>query len=232
MNNPELVYAFVTSDKKWPTIGHQLFSIPKFVGTLQKLHDIYQNHDLPVNVTEIINGYKADNLVHYIIGSVSIQLSLVDLLKELKIEHKSSISSSIGSIPMYYAEGNITLEQAALAAYYTSLALTEVIEKPENESEDVNNSKTGQHLIKYLNEFITAPSTSRSNKKTLSEELSQHILSLKSQKYTDDLSKNSIILSIGSGMVKSTKTTNSKEIVLVQPGDKDIVNGFLQNIGR
>lgn len=204
--------------------------------------------------------YKPENLTHYIIGTVGVQLALVDVLKEIEIQPKKIHGYSLGAIAAFYASEAIDFEQAALAGYFINLTFTGLIEK-DNDSVifDIDKSKTGQQLLKYFKQFL--PSTSRqirkqtggkvmSNKqKSLSEDLIEKILSPNYENIINDIEKENLVLEIGSDLTYKVRNgffnknnekrdslkglnTKYKIISLVDIGQKEPVNSFLESIGR
>ena len=62
-----------------------------------------------------------DNQVHKILGTIAVQLSLIEVLKELELIPDVIVGSSIGELTAAYLENFLTLDEVVLAAFYISV---------------------------------------------------------------------------------------------------------------
>lgn len=215
------------------------------------MHNVYSSKGLDISISDIISSYKPDNLTHYVVGTVGVQLALVDMLKELEILPKKSLGYSLGAISSYYASGQIDFEQAALAAYFTNLTLTSMTDK-ENESIvlDVNKSKTSQQLLKYFKQFLPNKKSKSGKTKSVAEELIEKILVPNYENIVNSLERDEVLLEVGCDLVNRLKSdamkkenkekrklyekifTGGNVINLVDVGQREPAQAFLEALGK
>lgn len=82
-----------------------------------------------VNITDIIFGNSGSN-GHFedssnsILGTVCVQVALVDILKTLDVSTDYFIGCSIGEVAAAYADGSLSLEQTVYVAHAIAVSLT------------------------------------------------------------------------------------------------------------
>lgn len=219
-----------------------------------RIHNVFASKGLPINISSIINSYKADELSHYIIGTIGVQLALADVLKELEITPKQALGYSLGAIAAFYTEDHIDFEQAVLAAYFTNLTLSDVVKKDEGLVLDVNKSKTAQQLLKYFKQFLPnstpfQPAYSQiiGKQKTLSEELVERIINPDYRRLVAEINPNSVVLEVGSDLMYKVRnglfensnngfgTDWNEEVTtfqLVEIGARDAVESLSEALGK
>lgn len=150
------------------------------------------------------------------------QMGLAETLKQLNATPEKSLGFSLGAIPSSYMDGTITFEQAALVAYYTSLTFTEIFEKTEQSFKQ----KAAQTLLQYFAKVC--PQLSNKDVKLLIEK----ILIWQKENIENDIPKSAIVCNIGMSDNKLRVTgEDSKKINLVDIGEKDCVQTFLESVG-
>ncbi|XP_074605068.1 fatty acid synthase-like [Brevipalpus obovatus] len=104
---------------QWPTMGRDLMKIPIFAQSIEKSRTIVASFT-DYDVLDIINEDTEImvDIIKALIGIVSIQIGLIDLLRLLDVEFDGIIGHSIGEVAAAYADGAASQEQALKTAYW------------------------------------------------------------------------------------------------------------------
>lgn len=81
-----------------------------------------------INITDIIFGNSGSNghfedSVSSVLGTISVQVALVDILKTLDVSPDYYIGCSIGEVAAAYADGSLSLEQTVYVAHTIAVSL-------------------------------------------------------------------------------------------------------------
>lgn len=81
-----------------------------------------------VNITDIIFGNSGSNghfedSTNSILGTICVQVALVDILKTLDVSPDYFIGCSIGEVASAYADGSLSLEQTVYVAHAVAISL-------------------------------------------------------------------------------------------------------------
>lgn len=81
-----------------------------------------------VNITDIIFGNSETNghfeeSTNLILGTICVQVALVDILKTLDVSSDYFIGCSIGEVAAAYADGSLSLEQTVYVAHAVAISL-------------------------------------------------------------------------------------------------------------
>lgn len=117
-----LVWVFTGMASQWPQMGKDLLNIPIFKETIERCHKILQLKDLDLfNIITTDNTNIFENILNSFVGIGSMQIALINILKELGMEPDYIIGHSFGEVACGYADGCLTEEEALLCAYYRGL---------------------------------------------------------------------------------------------------------------
>lgn len=114
-----LVWVFSAMGAQWVSMGKDLMKIDIFKATIQRCHDILLPKNL--NLIEILcsdNKNIFENNLNSFVGITSIQIALINLLKDIEVKPDFIIGHSMGELAAGYADGGLTEEQAILCSYY------------------------------------------------------------------------------------------------------------------
>lgn len=118
-SNRPLLFAFPGLNSQWNQMGKDLLRIKAFKNTILRCHKILEPNGL--NLLEIITSEDPtifDHVQHPFVAICSVQMGMVNILKELGIAPDYIIGHSFGQVVSGYADGGLTEEQAILVAYY------------------------------------------------------------------------------------------------------------------
>lgn len=79
-----------------------------------------------INIIEVINSENKNESTNIIIGSIAVQLAVIDILKTLELSIDSFIGFSLGEIVAAYADNCLTLEQAVEVTFAINQGLIEL----------------------------------------------------------------------------------------------------------
>ncbi|KAL5284794.1 hypothetical protein ACFFRR_006855 [Megaselia abdita] len=114
-----LVWVFGGIGSAWNQMGKDLLMIPSFRNSVEQCAEITKS--LGVDLLEILTSLDPaifENIQNQLIGITSMQICLVDLMKELNIVPDFMIGHSAGEIGCGYADGALTKEQALKTSFY------------------------------------------------------------------------------------------------------------------
>ncbi|XP_057672284.1 fatty acid synthase-like [Diorhabda carinulata] len=111
---------------EWYDLGKRLLLIPNFSKTMEKA----QKFLLPkgVDVHKTIFNDNVDKSINQVLGSILVQIGIIDLFKELEIQPTNYFGYSYGELLAAYFDGIITFKQIIECA----LALNFVVDKINN----------------------------------------------------------------------------------------------------
>ncbi|KAL5276023.1 hypothetical protein ACFFRR_001698 [Megaselia abdita] len=126
-----LVWVFGGMASQWPGMGKCLLKIQTFKETIERCHDILKEKGLDLlNIITTDDPDIFDNILNSFVGIGSIQIALINVLRDLKMKPDYFIGHSFGEVACGYADGCLSEEQAVLTAYYCgflSLNSSEVV---------------------------------------------------------------------------------------------------------
>uniref|UniRef100_A0A6P7FKR1 Uncharacterized protein LOC114330443 n=1 Tax=Diabrotica virgifera virgifera TaxID=50390 RepID=A0A6P7FKR1_DIAVI len=146
---PQLYFAFGEVNE-WFELAKCLKLIPTFAVTLEKAHKIL----LPkgININDALEAHESGSPKNQILGSILVQLGVVDIFKILEIEPTNCFGFSFGELPAAYSKNIITFKQTLECAYI----INNIIEK-------VNGTSKGKEInivsniifIQFLYTFLS-----------------------------------------------------------------------------
>lgn len=141
-DNPKPFYfIFGSYDKYWQNLGRNLYVLPTFVESIQRIHNLLVKKG--INLKEILFDDKLDNQILNYLGYISVQLAIVDLLKTLNLTPDKVFGYSLGEIICGYYDGVLTLEEA-LHCSYVILKNIKIV-----------NKTVYQYLVRQTSEEVT-----------------------------------------------------------------------------
>ncbi|XP_061709202.1 fatty acid synthase-like isoform X2 [Cydia pomonella] len=117
-----LVFSGVGS--QWSGAARELMRLPTFASSIARSSAALKPHgvDLQYVITDAPDTIF-DNIINTFVSITAIQVALVDVLRELGVHPDGIIGSSCGEIGCAYADEALTVEQAALCAYWRGFSL-------------------------------------------------------------------------------------------------------------
>lgn len=110
-------YIFSGMGTQWQGMGQELMKIDTFRQSIIRSAEFLRPYGL--NLIEIIYGNNVyEKTVNAFVGIASIQIALVDCLRQAGIEADGIIGHSVGELGCAYADNCFTAEETLLAAYY------------------------------------------------------------------------------------------------------------------
>ncbi|XP_067015649.2 fatty acid synthase [Anabrus simplex] len=120
-----LWYVFSGLGSQWAGMGTSLLDVPVFADTIKKCDRVLK--PLGADIYKIITQCDSqvfDNVVNCFLGTVVMQIGLVDILTALDIIPDKIVGHCTGELVCAYADGCLSLEQTVLAAYYCGLTFS------------------------------------------------------------------------------------------------------------
>jgi fatty acid synthase len=112
-------YVFSGMGSQWAHMAKDLMHVPAFKQSIEKSHNLLA--PFGVDLISLLTT-ETEQAFEYILNSfvtiASVQVALVDCLKQLGIEPDGIVGHSVGELGCAYADGCFTAEQMVLAAYY------------------------------------------------------------------------------------------------------------------
>ncbi|KAL3270572.1 hypothetical protein HHI36_021109 [Cryptolaemus montrouzieri] len=124
-----LLLAFSNFNSAWQGLAKELLTVPIFAETIERIRSILDTKG--IDITKIIENSKVlptHHVTNSVIGTVALQLGIVDVLKRLEVEPDAVIGYALGELACGYFEGVLSLEQAILMAYEIGDRLKDVNE--------------------------------------------------------------------------------------------------------
>ncbi|XP_063616349.1 fatty acid synthase-like [Cydia splendana] len=117
-----LVFSGVGS--QWSGAARELIRLPAFASSIARSSAALKPHgvDLQYVIADAPDAIF-DNIINTFVSITAIQVALVDVLRELGVHPDGIIGSSCGEIGCAYADETLTVEQAALCAYWRGRSL-------------------------------------------------------------------------------------------------------------
>ncbi|XP_063375503.1 fatty acid synthase-like [Cydia amplana] len=117
-----LVFSGVGS--QWSGAARELMRLPVFASSIARSSAALKPHGVDLQYV-IVDAPDAifDNIINTFVSITAIQVALVDVLRELGVHPDGIIGSSCGEIGCAYADETLTVEQAALCAYWRGRSL-------------------------------------------------------------------------------------------------------------
>ncbi|ESO05744.1 hypothetical protein HELRODRAFT_99033 [Helobdella robusta] len=119
-------FIFAGMGTQWDGMGRDLLCINSFRRSIMKSHQLLEQFD--IHLLDMILSAEHDtykDTIKSFVGIAAIQVALVDVLKELKIEADGFIGHSVGELGCAYADGGLTAEETLLAAYWRGKCVSE-----------------------------------------------------------------------------------------------------------
>ncbi|KAG5867089.1 hypothetical protein JTB14_013864 [Gonioctena quinquepunctata] len=108
---------------EWYNIGSQLMNLPTFSETIRRIQEKVSIHG--IDITQTFYKDFNERETYHVLGSVVVQIGIVDVLKLLKIQPKYYFGYSHGVLLPAYANGILNLEETVNCA----LIINESIKK-------------------------------------------------------------------------------------------------------
>ncbi|KAK9875963.1 hypothetical protein WA026_011065 [Henosepilachna vigintioctopunctata] len=116
-NEPDLLITFGDFGNSWQSYAKSLLRLPVFSKTIQSIHQILIRRG--VNISDIFQNSRTlptHSVVNNILGTVALQIGIIELLRSVKIQPDAIVGLATGEIACAYFDGFLTLEQAVLTA--------------------------------------------------------------------------------------------------------------------
>lgn len=114
-----LVWVFPGIGSQWPQMGKDLLNIPIFKQTIERCNKILSSKGLDLfHIITTDDRNIFENILHAYVGINSIELALVNLLKELEVEPDYILGHSFGEVACGYVDGCLTEEESLMSSYY------------------------------------------------------------------------------------------------------------------
>ncbi|CAH1402775.1 unnamed protein product [Nezara viridula] len=113
-----LWFVFTGMGSQWAGMAGTLMKLPSFAKSVQFCHNELKH--LGIDVIEIVTSTDQsmfDNVLNAFVGITTMQVALIDLIKELGLEPDGIVGHSFGELACAYCDGSVTAQQAILAAY-------------------------------------------------------------------------------------------------------------------
>ncbi|XP_066908829.1 fatty acid synthase [Halyomorpha halys] len=113
-----LWFVFTGMGSQWAGMAGNLMTLPSFAKCVQFCHNELKH--LGVDVIDIVTNTDQsifNNVLNAFVGITTIQVALIDLIKELGLEPDGIVGHSFGELACAYCDGSVTAQQAILAAY-------------------------------------------------------------------------------------------------------------------
>lgn len=119
-------YVFSGMGSQWAGMGRALICIDTFQSSLRRCADALKPEGIDL-MDLIINGTNEtfENVVNSFVSIAAIQVALVDVLTLVGIQPDGIVGHSVGELGCAYADGGLTAEQTALAAYWRGKSILE-----------------------------------------------------------------------------------------------------------
>ncbi|KRT82112.1 hypothetical protein AMK59_4681, partial [Oryctes borbonicus] len=219
IRNQKLCLVFGHFDKEWLKLGPALMKIPIFAKTIKSIQDIIREAG-DATVIGNMSKVKEGSLINQILGTVAVQISLINILKEIKLPMFRIIGIGSGEIVAAYADGFLTLKQAVLGLLDIANNLTKPRDwdrlqkifpsgkKRYEKWTPIHEEKLRQNSAKYFAENIIVSNNGKDIKRLFP--------------------KDAVSLVIG----PSVKATSKNRIDLIDTESKDYILDFLTSLGR
>lgn len=103
-------------------MGNNLLKISVFKKTIERCHGILATKNLDLMHIITSDDQKIfENVLHSFVGIGSVQIGMINILREIGLEPDFFMGLSFGEVATGYADGCLTEEQAILSAYYRGL---------------------------------------------------------------------------------------------------------------
>ncbi|GJQ79756.1 hypothetical protein Trydic_g23233 [Trypoxylus dichotomus] len=122
-DKPELYFVFGHFDKEWLKLGPALMKIPIFAKNVERIQNILGEVG-DDTVADVVSNSKAGGLVSQILGTVAVQISLADILKEIKLLPDRIVGVGSGELVAAYVGEYLTLKETILGLFYITSNLT------------------------------------------------------------------------------------------------------------
>ncbi|KAJ8030667.1 Fatty acid synthase [Holothuria leucospilota] len=119
--NRPVWFIFTGMGSQWPGMGKDLMAIETFRKSIEKCHNILNVVNPDIQLLDLImNGTKeqVNETIAAFVTTTSIQVALVNCLKELGIHPDGMIGHSMGETACAFADELMTEEQTILAIYW------------------------------------------------------------------------------------------------------------------
>lgn len=169
-------------------------------------------------------GSKDSDLINQMLGSVAIQISLANILKEIKLEPYRIMGIGSGELVAAYLADYLSLKQTIIGLLYIGCNLVKTNTKNSDKLEKCfpnkenlsgkwipgNEKKLGENSARYFGESITS-----NNGTNIRGKLPKHVLPL-----------------IIGGDIEDLSEISTNAINLINPNSNECVVDFLNNLGR
>nr|XP_023029483.1 fatty acid synthase-like [Leptinotarsa decemlineata] len=149
----------------WSHIGNNLLALPEFSNSIQRIQE-----KLSVLGIDIIDTFQKDSIdreTHHILGSVAVQIGLIDLFKVLKINPKDYFGYSFGELVCAYANGICNLEETMNCAFIINESINKLADFYEigNDRKDINSCDVS--LLDKIREKLKVEESATTRKQVL-----------------------------------------------------------------
>ncbi|KAG5878497.1 hypothetical protein JTB14_035172 [Gonioctena quinquepunctata] len=210
---------------EWYNIGSQLINLPTFSETIRRIQEEVSNHG--IDITDMFYTDSIERETYHVLGSVAVQIAIVDVFKLLKIQPKYNYGYSYGDLLLAYANSILNLEETVNCALIINESINmisdfhkvnggrQVGDQNQRNNEYVTNGSALERLRQKINE-----EKSPSSKKQVLNNLSN---SIRSKTINSNISK--VTLAYADYFVDSLSNSTNQEFKEIEK------NSILLRIG-
>ncbi|GJQ79765.1 hypothetical protein Trydic_g23238 [Trypoxylus dichotomus] len=122
-----LYLIFSHFDEQWLTLGPALMKIPIFAKAFMSVQNILREAR-DSSIVDIASNLKEGDLTNPILATVAVQISLVNILKEMKLSPDKIVGIGSGELVAAYLDDYLTLKQTILGLFYIASNLTKQLD--------------------------------------------------------------------------------------------------------
>ncbi|XP_053612449.1 fatty acid synthase-like [Plodia interpunctella] len=112
-------FVFSGMGSQWAGMARDLMRIPTFAATIDCAAKALRPHSIDlVNILTTANEAAFDEVINSFVSIASVQVALVNILREIGLHPDGIIGHSVGELGCAYADETLTVEQVVLAAYW------------------------------------------------------------------------------------------------------------------
>ncbi|XP_067207655.1 fatty acid synthase-like isoform X2 [Linepithema humile] len=118
-----ICFIFSALKLQWSEMGKKLLKFNAFANAVKMCDTILKPYDISItNILTKMDEKLNKSVLHTFVGSIAIQIGLVDLLTSIEIIPDFIVGHFAGELGCAYADGCLTMEQTILSAYFIGLA--------------------------------------------------------------------------------------------------------------
>ncbi|GJQ70151.1 hypothetical protein Trydic_g19608 [Trypoxylus dichotomus] len=123
----KLYLVFSHFDEQWLTLGPALMKIPIFAKAFMSVQNILREAR-DASIVDIGSNLKEGDLTNPILETVAVQMSLANILKEMKLSPDKIVGIGSGELVAAYLDDYLTLKQTVLGLFHIASNLTKQLD--------------------------------------------------------------------------------------------------------